>query len=299
MKTLPHGIAPVIRRTRKKTGCASLAVLALLVPGLLCVLCSIVYLIFPPPHTDILVLGVDSREGEGWVTRADSIILVGIDPGRLRLGMLSVPRDLSIEVPGYGMQRVNTVNMLGEMEQPGGGPALVKAGIAQSFGITPERYVRLDFEGFVRLIDAVGGVTIDVPARLVDYNYPTEDYGVMTVEFEAGPQHMDGQRALIYARTRYADDDYRRAERQQQVISALLGRLANPLNWPSALAALSQAVDTDVTLWDMIVLAPPVIVNRGRGEQLVINREYITTTAEGVAVPDYQQIAPWLQTYFD
>ena len=251
------------------------------------------------PHTDILVLGVDSRPGDGWVARADSVILVGIDPRRFNLTMMSIPRDLSIDVPGYGLQRINTVNMLGEMEGPGRGPTLTSAGIEQSFGVTPDKYVRLDFNGFVRLIDAVGGVTINVENPISDYAYPTEDGGTIAVEFAAGVQHMEGERALIYARTRHADDDYRRAERQQQVISALLGRLILPFNWPAVVATLSQAVDTNLNVVDMALLAPPVIINGGRGQHLVIDRDYITATAEGVAVPDYARIAPWLETYFE
>ena len=261
--------------------------------------CLLLYLIFPPPHTDILVLGVDSRSGEGWTTRADSIILVGVDPASLRVAMMSIPRDLSLNVPDYGLQRVNTVNMLGEMELAGSGPALTQAAIAESFGVQPDRYIRLNFEGFVALIDAVGGITIDVEHALVDHNYPTEDFGVMTVEFEAGHQHMSGERALIYARTRYADDDYQRAHRQQQVISALLGKLIIPIYWPSALAVLHQYVQTDLTLWDMLTLAPPMVLGGARGERLTIDRERITATAEGVTIPDYDQIRPWVLAHFD
>jgi LCP family protein required for cell wall assembly len=269
-------------------------VLLLGIPFLLC-MCSFAL----APHTDILVLGVDSRPGEGWMARADSVILVGIDPRRFNLTMMSIPRDLSIDVPGYGLQRINTVNMLGEMEEPGRGPALTAAGIEQSFGVTPDKYVRLDFNGFVRLIDAVGGVTINVPYALSDYAYPTEDGGTIAVEFEAGVQHMDGERALIYARTRHADDDYRRAERQQQVISALLGRLILPFNWPAVLAALAQSVDTNLNVVDMALMAPAAVINSGRAQHLVIDRDYITATANGVAIPDYARIAPWLEAYFE
>ncbi len=191
-----------------------------------------------------------------------------------------------------------TVNMLGEMEAEGRGPALLQAGLAQSFGVEPERYVRLNFKGFVDLIDAVGGVTIDVPRTIVDYNYPTEDLGVMTVQFDPGPQHINGERALIYARTRYADDDYHRAARQQQVVSALLGKLMNPIYWPAVTLTLQQSVDTDLTLWDMLTLAPPVLLSGG-GDRLVIDRERITANANGVAIPDYEKIRPWVETYFD
>ncbi len=259
----------------------------------------VLYLMFPPPHTDILVLGVDSRSGEGWTTRADSIMLVGVDPASLRVAMMSIPRDLSLTVPDYGLQRVNTINMLGEMEAAGSGPALTQAAIAASFGIQPDRYVRLNFEGFVALVDAVGGISVDVERHLIDYNYPTADYGVMTVEFEAGRQHMNGERALIYARTRYADDDFQRTRRQQQVVSALLGKLIVPIYWPSALIALNQTLDTDLTLWDMLTLAPPIVLGGAGGERLTIDRERITATAEGVVIPDYPQLETWVSANFD
>ena len=268
------------------------------VPAAMCIVSLIIYIILPFPHTDILVLGVDSREGDGWATRADSIMLVGIDPNRLQVTMMSIPRDLSISVPDYGLQRINTVNMLGETDAPGAGPALMKAGIKESFGVDAERYVRLDFNGFIRLIDAVGGVTINVERPIIDYNYPTANNGVMMVQFDPGLQEMNGERALIYARTRYADDDYRRAERQQQVVTALMNKLINPMHWPAVIGVVYQSVDTDLNLWDLLTLAPPVILKAG-GERLVIDRDYITGSAEGAAIPDYEKIAPWLEAYFD
>ncbi len=270
-----------------------------LTPVLLCSCSLLFYVIFPQPQTNILVLGVDSREGEGWLTRADSIMLVGVNPRRLQVSLMSIPRDLSISVPDYGLQRINTVNVLGEMEQAGRGPALTAIGIQESFGVQSDRYVRLDFNGFVDLINAVGGVTIDVEYAIVDSFYPTEDYGTMTVRFDPGIQYMDGERALQYARTRYSDDDYRRAGRQQQVVSALAGKLINPIYWPGAVAALNRNVDTDLGVFDLLRLGPPVIFSAGRFEQLVIDREYITATAEGVVVPDYSKITPWLAGRFN
>lgn len=273
--------------------------LILLIPVFLCGTTLVIYLIFPPPQTDILVMGLDSREGEGWLARADSVILVGINPAQLRVSLLSIPRDLSLDTPGYGMQRINVVNVLGEMEQAGRGSTLLAAAVEQNFGVSVERTARLDFNGFVELIDAVGGVTIDVERAIVDDFYPTGDGGVMSIRFESGVQHMDGARALIYARTRQSDDDYRRAERQQQVVSALLGKLSNPAYWPAAFSVLNRSVDTNLTVWDMLRLAPPVILNRGRFEQLVIDRDKITATAAGVAIPDYAQITSWLAGRFD
>lgn len=270
-----------------------------LTPVLFCSCSLLFYVIFPQPPMNILVLGVDSRAGEGWVTRADSIMLVGIRPQRLQVSLLSIPRDLSIRVPDYGLQRINTVNALGEMEAAGRGPILTASGIQESFGVRSDRYVRLDFNGFVDVVNAVGGVTIDVEHSIVDDFYPTEDYGTMTVRFDPGVQHMDGERALQYARTRYSDDDYRRAGRQQQVLSAVAGKLINPIYWPGVISALNRNVETDLGLFDLLRLGPPVVLSAGRFEQLVIDREYITTTAEGVAVPDYSKLTPWLQGRFN
>jgi LCP family protein required for cell wall assembly len=296
--TQPHRLGKCQRQ-----GCFARLFLALfgliMIPMFLCGLGLVAYLLLPPPHVDLLVMGLDSRAGQGTVSRSDSIMLVGIDPALMRVSLLSIPRDLYIEVPNYGLQSINAVNMLGEMEQPGSGPALLSSSIQQSFGVGPERYIRVDFDGFVELVDAVGGVTIYVDRVIVDDAYPTDAGDVVSVRFESGWQHMDGARALMYARTRHADDDYRRAERQQQVLIALAGRLVNPLYWPRAWEVLTRQVDTDLTLWDIITIAPPALLNAGRFEQLVINRDYVVGTAEGHAVPDYEQISPWLHGRFD
>lgn len=269
-------------------------------PVFCCGLTLLTYLVFPPPHTDILILGVDGRNGEGFASRTDSIMLLGISPSNLYVSMLSLPRDLFIEAPGYGLQRINTINLLGEQQQAGNGPLLVSQSIQRTFGISIERYVRLDFQGFVKLIDAVGGVTIDVERALVDELYPDEaNGGVMTVRFDSGVQQLDGTRALIYARTRQADDDYQRAARQQQVVSALFRRLVNPTRWPAVLRVINESLDTDLTLWDMLKLAPPILLNAGRYDRLVLNREYILGTAEGHAVPNMELLVPWLEDRFD
>jgi LCP family protein required for cell wall assembly len=268
-------------------------------PAFCCGLTLLTYLVFPPPHTNLLILGVDGHESEGFASRTDSIMLLGINPGTLYVSIFSLPRDLFVEAPDYGFQRINVINLLGEQQQAGSGPRLVNEAIRSTFGITIERYVRLDFQGFVRLIDAVGGVTIDVERTIVDDLYPDEQAGgVMTVRFDSGVQHMDGERALIYSRTRQADDDYRRAARQQQVLSALFGRLVNPAHWPAALRVINESIDTDLTLWDMLMLAPPVLLNAGHYDQLVLNREYILGTAEGHAVPNIELLAPWLEARF-
>lgn len=280
-------------------GCVTTAFIGVLIMMLMCGGTLLAYVVFPPPPLDILVMGLDARPGEGMATRTDTIMLVGIQPARLRTALLSIPRDLFLDVPGYGMQRVNTVNVLAEVEQDGTGPRLLQQTIQANFGVTPDRYVRLNFDGFRELIDAVGGIDIYVERNIVDPTFPVEDGSTTTVEFQSGWQHMNGERALQYARTRYGDDDYGRAGRQQQVVSALGARMINPLNWAPALAVLSRSMDTNVSPIDLVVMAPPLLLSAGRYEQLVIDRDYIQGTAAGYAVPDYAKLDDWVQSNFD
>jgi LCP family protein required for cell wall assembly len=247
---------------------------------------------------DLLIMGVDARSGEGYLTRTDSIMLLGVNPAQLQVSLLSIPRDLFVDVPGYGLQRINTVNVLGEQDAEGTGPSLLASAITNDFGIQVDRYARLNFDAFVQLVDAVGGISIDVPRTIIDYEYPTPDGGTMVVQFDPGMQTMDGERALIYARTRHTDDDYARAARQQQVILALSSRLINPVRWPAAVNILTRSVDTNMTLGDFLSLAPTVLVNAGRFDQLVIDRSLIASR-DGVAVPNFTALQPWIEDRFD
>lgn len=250
------------------------------------------------PPLDLLILGVDARQGEGYVTRTDSIMLLGVQPRRLRVNLLSIPRDLFITVPGYGAQRINTVNVLGELDERGSGPHLLSDAIHTSFGVRPDRYMRLNFTAFEALVNAVGGLHINVPKRIVDYQYPTENYGTMTIQFDPGWQHMDGETALIYARTRHADDDYGRAERQQQVLSALSHKLANPLNWGPAFVAVNRNVDTNMNPIEMTLYAPTTLIGVTHINRLVIDRDYILPGAQG-AIPNYDKLAEWIDPRFN
>lgn len=296
--TAPQPPRYTLARGRRR-GCLPMLGVGLLLLAFGCIATLAIYVAFPPAPRDILVMGLDSRDNEGQATRTDSIVLIGVDTQRLRLNMLSIPRDVFISVPRYGLRRINTINVLGEIEAPGTGPQLLSESIALSFGIEVDRYVRLDFQAFTALVDAVGGVRIDVPYEIVDTTFPTPDFGTEVVRFEQGVQHMDGETALKYARTRHADDDYRRAERQQQILGAVAGKLLNPIYWPGALNAISQHVETNLTPADVLVALPPVLLSGASFDQLVINRDYIQGTAQGNAVPNYAALAPWLETRFD
>lgn len=262
----------------------------------------LLYVVFPPEPVDILILGVDARPNDSYVARTDSVMLLNVSPGNFGVSLLSIPRDVFITVPNYGEQRINVVNVLGEQEAKGQGPALVEAGIKESFGVTIENYVRLDFQAFVALIDAVGGVDIDVPKLIIDYEYPTADNNTMTIQFDPGVEHMDGTRALQYARTRHQDDDYQRAARQQQVIDALIKELANPLNigkLPAVWRAIDEHTDTDMSAWDMLRTAPALFLGWPGREQRVLQREDLISMSNGYWRPNYDIIMPWIDEHFD
>jgi LCP family protein required for cell wall assembly len=298
MLALPDRLLARYRSSgRRQRGC----LLALLVLFACFSLLLVSNFLVPPRSLNIVILGVDARPGQGYLTRTDTVMLLNITPGRLRVSLLSIPRDVFIYVPEYGEQRINTINVLGEEEAHGAGPALVKASFKESFGVTVNNYVRLDFNGFVDLIDAVGGIDVNVPKLIIDYDYPTSDAGTMTVRFDPGWQHMDGERALEYARTRHQDGDYQRAERQQQVVDALIKKLADPrqiIHWPRIWKAIRSNMDSDLSTWEMVRLGPALLLGWPGRDHRVLQREDLIGMKAGYWRPNYDQLLPWIKDHF-
>jgi LCP family protein required for cell wall assembly len=194
---------------------------------------------------NVLLLGLDRRPGEGGPARMDAIIVARLDPERRRVALLSLPRDLVVNIPGVGPGRINAASVYGEMYPAlGGGAASARNTVSQLLGVPIDYVVHIDFEGFIKAVDAIGGVTVDVPRELYDPQYPTMDYGYTTVHFLPGPQHMDGETALTYARVRHMDSDFERANRQQQVIVAAVSQLRGQ----SALQQLNSAASISSAL---------------------------------------------------
>ena len=182
----------------------------------------------PSPRFDrkdpftILMLGVDTRAGDTDPSHSDTIILGYIDP-QAKIGhLLSIPRDLRIRQPTGGLAKMADVYANGDaLKYKGvGGVAFVWDTIEQNFQIKIDYYAQIDFNGFRKIVDTVGGVTVDNPYPIKDDSYPTEDYQFTRVFFPAGTMHLDGAEALTFARTRHddADGDFARNRRQQQVI---------------------------------------------------------------------------------
>jgi polyisoprenyl-teichoic acid--peptidoglycan teichoic acid transferase len=212
-----------------------------------------------PPRA-ILLLGVDERPDEqqrGIPGHTDTIAVVVMQPpGGATL--ISFPRDLWVTIPGYGEQRLNVAYPLGAQSgEAAGGPKLLERTITAAFGLPVDRWARVDFRGFATLVDALGGVEIDVPRTLVDETYPTEDYGTRRLVIPAGRQRMDGVTALAYVRTRAPDSDFGRVGRQQQLLAALREQALTPaglLRLPGALLTLPDAVRSDLSARETLAL---------------------------------------------
>lgn len=172
---------------------------------------------------NILLLGMGG-EGHPGPYLTDTIIVVSIKPSNGDVAMISIPRDLSVPIPGYGWRKVNSANHYGEMKNPDAGGEFATEVISSVFDLPIHYYVRVDFSGFEKLIDQLGGIKVNVANGFTDYQFPTDDYGYQTVSFKTGWQKMDGKTALNFARSRHGtngeNSDFARSKRQQQVLTA-------------------------------------------------------------------------------
>jgi len=206
---------------------------------------------------NILVLGLDRRPSDGdFPTRTDTIFIVTIDPKTKSAGILGIPRDGLVDIPlrsggAYG-DRINTVYAQGETQDyPRGGLGLMKDVIYNNFNIKIDKHIMVDFEGFQEIVDALGGIDVDIPQYVYDPYYSwTElpgDYDPQ--EFEVGRQHMDGRAALAYSRIRFSSDDLDRIQRQERVIFAAIeqGKSLDVLSRaPDLWSKYNDAIETDI-----------------------------------------------------
>jgi polyisoprenyl-teichoic acid--peptidoglycan teichoic acid transferase len=210
-------------------------------------------------RVNILLMGIDSRPGETDPARTDVMMVVSVDPLTKRVAMLSIPRDLWVPIPGFGENRINTAYFDGEAKKlPGGGPALAEKTIQYNFGVHINYYIVVNFGGFKKGVDALGGVTIDVPHDINDPSFPDDVYGFKGLVITKGVHHFNGQEALDYARTRHQDSDFGRMRRQQQVLVAVKEQALTAetlLKIPALWAARDNAVWTDLTLDKIIAFA--------------------------------------------
>ena len=209
-----------------------------------------------------LIIGTDggSAPGRKGARRSDSLMLLRTDPGTHRLSYLSIPRDLRVEIPGYGFGKINAANQYG-------GPALTIATVRNLTGLPIHHVAVVDFDGFKDLIDAVGGIEIDVPKPILSNKFdcpypPARCSSWQGWRFGKGKQHMDGRRALVYSRIRTnqldpSETDVTRTARQQAVVEALGDRIASFgtfVKLPFMGDSLASPLATDLSAWQLAQL---------------------------------------------
>lgn len=268
----------------------------------------------PPPswgqgRVNILLLGVDQRacEDTGGAWRTDTMILVSLDPETKAASMLSFPRDLWVEIPTIGPNRLNAAHFFGSAnDYPGGGPALAKRTIQDNFAVPVHYYIRINFDGFRQVIDALGGIDIEVQEPIWDDRYPTDDCQYQTVQFDVGQYHMNGEEALKYARSRHYTSDFDRARRQQQVLFAIYDKATSIQvipRLPDLWATKGEAVQTDLSLIEVMKLARlGMQIDRDNIRRGVIDESmtYNMTTDKGWQVLnwDRQKVGALIQGLF-
>jgi polyisoprenyl-teichoic acid--peptidoglycan teichoic acid transferase len=212
----------------------------------------------------VLVMGLDYgnwSDDRQCPCRTDTMILLTIDPLTRSAGMLSIPRDLWVTIPGFDQSyKINSAYFLGQLNNlPEGGPGLAVQTVEQFLGVPINFYAQIDFNAFVRFINQIGGIEVNVPAKIrVDPIGPGN-----TITLKPGLQNMTGGVALAYARQRHTEGgDFDRSTRQQQVIMAILNKVTKPDQFPNLLSKapqlydqLSKGIHTNMTLEQAIQLA--------------------------------------------
>jgi LCP family protein required for cell wall assembly len=254
---------------------------------------------------NFLLLGVDRRI-ENEIYRADSLVLANLDLRGRRGTVISIPRDLLVNVPGYGQERVNGVYGIGETQKrPGGGLQLLRETLELNLGVRIHHYAAVDFNCFRGTVDALGGVNVDVPGPIYDPLYPTDNFGYKLVTFEPGPQWMDGERALEFARSRYGDTDFGRMRRQQHLIAALREQALQV----KSLAALPQAVrscggmSSDLNVLELVALGSAAREIKESNITLKVIDEqyavpYVAPSGASVLMPRWNEIRAMVRASF-
>lgn len=213
----------------------------------------------PEGTINILLLGSDQPSVKN-VGRTDIIIVASVYPDIPAVTLLSIPRDFYAWIPGEGFNKINTAFEYGERHgYPGGGPALIRATIEYNFGIRAHYYARVGFDGFVQIVDTLGGVDVAVECPLSDtFPDPDSPTGQTDVDWLPGIHHLDGKHALWYARSRWSTSDFDRNRRQQQLLGGIYRQImsVNVIpRIPELWGALTEAVSTDLRIGDLVYLA--------------------------------------------
>jgi LCP family protein required for cell wall assembly len=249
-------------------------------------------LFFTPFRINILLLGIDRADDGSATGRSDTMILTTIPAVSPYMHMLSIPRDLWVDIPGHGQNRINTAHFFAEIAEPGSGPKAAAEVVELNFKVPVQYTVRIKFDGFKNVVDAMGGVTVDLPADMSGYT--------------AGKHYLDATQALAFVRDRKGSDDIFRGMRGQIFLKAAIKQVVNPIHWwriPGMTVALTQAITTDIPfyLWPRIAYSALFSGVTGFDVNTLDHnmvQGWITSGGADVLLPKWELINPLVDKLF-
>ena len=244
-----------------------------------------------PVKANLLLLGIDRVPNGTVVGRSDTLVLMRVDSAQPGVTTLSIPRDLWVKIPGNGENRINTAHFFAEAAKPGSGPAGAMQAVQEDLGVPVSSYIRVRLEGVPGLIDAMGGVTVDLPEPMAGY--------------AVGKHRLNGTESLAFVRDRKGTDDFFRMDQGEFFIKAAAQELLNPLTWPRfplIYSAFWKAVDTNLSIWQLANIGVTVVrVGPAKINSHVLPREYTTPTnlnGASVLLPKWELIKPLVNQLF-
>ena len=196
----------------------------------------------------IMIMGVDERDDD--VGRSDTLMIASIDPKTNQASLLSVPRDTRVKIKGHGFDKVNAAYAYGKEK-------LSQDTVENLLGVSIDHYIIINTKSFKKIIDAIGGIDIEVPKRM-HYEDPWDDDGGLIIDFHPGMQHMDGAKAVTYVRYRDEEGDLGRIRRQQDFMRACMDKIVSPAIIPKLPAVIKEVMDsiqTDLTFRQLLEFA--------------------------------------------
>lgn len=206
----------------------------------------------------IMIMGVDERDDD--VGRSDTLMIASIDPKTKQAALLSVPRDTRVKIKGHGFDKVNAAYAYGKQK-------LSQDTVENLLGVNIDHYIIINTKSFKKVIDAIGGIDIDVPKRM-HYEDPWDDDGGLIIDFQPGMQHMDGAKAVTYVRYRDEEGDLGRIRRQQDFMRAVFEKMLSPAiipRLPAVIKEIMESIDTDLSLRQMLEFAGSLKESRENG----------------------------------
>lgn len=206
--------------------------------------------------TTIMIMGVDERDDD--VGRSDTLMVATLDPKKDQAALMSIPRDTRVKIKGHGWNKINAAYAYGSAK--GGseaGEKLAQRTVEDFLGVNMDHYVVVNIQAFQKIIDAIGGIDIDVEKRMY-YEDPWDDDGGLIIDLQPGMQHMDGKTAVTYVRYRDEEGDIGRIKRQQKFMKACMDKVTSPAiipKLPSVIKEVMSSVKTDLSFRQMLEFA--------------------------------------------